>query len=74
MEILSNRKGILHMLFPLICLIQLETRLLPVKQMLLIILKNKITIIKIDASPSKKKKTLTNKTHFFLNQGEQTLL
>ena len=72
MEILSNRKGILHMLFPLICLIQLETRLLLMKQMLLIILKNKITIIKIDAPPQKK--TLTNNTHFVLNQGDKTLL
>lgn len=55
MEILSNRKGILYMLFPLICLIHLETRLLLMKQMLLIILKNKITIIKIDAPPPPKK-------------------
>lgn len=73
MEILSNRKGILHMLFPLICLIQLETRLLPVKQMLLIISKNKITIIKIDAPTLKKNPSLI-KPFFFLNQGEKALL
>lgn len=69
MEILSNRKGILYMLFPLICLIHLETRLLLMKQMLLIILKNKITIIKIDAPPPKK--TLTNKPTFFLIRGSK---
>lgn len=64
MEILSNRKGILHMLFPLIYLIQFETKTITHETDVTYNIEEQNSHCK-NRCPPPQKKPLTNKTHFF---------
>lgn len=73
MEILSNRKGILHMLFPLIYLIQFETKTITHETDLTYNIEEQNSHCKNRCLLLKKSPSLI-KPIFFLNQGEKTLL